>query len=438
MVRLRNKISGSYIISFFEMYINTNSEDMVINELPIKDMTVLFHEYIHFLQDFTTYYGLNNIYCHSEYLHSVVNRIYKLNSDNFIVPFKIEDNEDNEDNVLLNNQICKLTSGDDKTISQCIIKEIFEIEDELMKNIHIESISSITLYLDNENLVSFGSIAIMESMAYILEQCCSPNGYISSPDFPYNAAAKVADYYVTDFSSNKLMLLALCDMSLQSFNPGACFVRVMKDIQSGSLKFDNPEAIYDYFYRKKVVKLNHFHGNTFIECFKSLAETIRGLLKSYLKDMPILKSFYDWIDKLIDFSIDWRENDRYFLLKMARHEDLATNNYWGQAVYDVGTPLMSNNSKGKYYKIPPYTMTSTDMNVEYFKAIHEIMKIFEHGATSCSMYEWCSKSPNSTPNDLCKISPWQKCNEEKLCPLAFVWKHWKLTNKVPKNNQYSN
>lgn len=432
MVRLRNKISGSYIISFFEMYINTNSEDMIINKLPIKDMTVFFHEYIHFLQDFTTYYGLNNIYYHSEYLHSVVNRIYNLDSDSFIVPFKIEDNNDN---VLLNNQICKLTSGDVISIDLCNIKEIIESEDMLLENKYMKSIPSITLYLDNEDIVSFGAIAIMESMAYILEQCCSPKGYMSSPDFPYSAAGKVADYYVKDFSSNKLMVLALCDMSLQSSNPGACFVRVMKGIQNGELKFNQPEEIYDHIYDNKAVTLSQ--QKTFLECFKSFTETVRDLLKSYLKDMSILESFYDWIDRLLNFSIDWRENNRYFLLEMARHDDLATNNCFGKAVHDVGTPLMSNNIEGGYYKIRPHTMTSTDMNVEYFKAIHEAMKILDQGSTTCSMYEWCNKSPNSTPNDLCKTSPWKKCNEEKLCPLAFVWKHWNLTNKTPKYNKYS-
>lgn len=73
MSRLRSTVLGYYIPSFFEMHVDTYHNDMTINKLPPGDMTTLFHEYIHFLQDFTTYYGLNGIYVHSQYLHSVVN-----------------------------------------------------------------------------------------------------------------------------------------------------------------------------------------------------------------------------------------------------------------------------------------------------------------------------------------------------------------------------
>ena len=92
MTRLCSKTLGYYIPSFFEMHIDTNIDDLTINQLPIRDMTILFHEYIHFLQDFTTFYGLSAIYTHSEYLHSVVNRIYSNGSTSFLVPFEIKDN----------------------------------------------------------------------------------------------------------------------------------------------------------------------------------------------------------------------------------------------------------------------------------------------------------------------------------------------------------
>lgn len=59
MSKRRSTLLGFYVPSFFEMHVDTDQTDMTINKLPLKDMTTLFHEYIHFLQDFTTYYGLN-------------------------------------------------------------------------------------------------------------------------------------------------------------------------------------------------------------------------------------------------------------------------------------------------------------------------------------------------------------------------------------------
>ena len=124
MTRLCSKTLGYYIPSFFEMHIDTNIDDLTINQLPIRDMTILFHEYIHFLQDFTTFYGLSAIYTHSEYLHSVVNRIYSNGSTSFLVPFEIKDNNDN---VLLNRQISQLTLGDTSEIDVLKISDIIAV-----------------------------------------------------------------------------------------------------------------------------------------------------------------------------------------------------------------------------------------------------------------------------------------------------------------------
>ena len=225
------------------------------------------------------------------------------------------------------------------------------------------------------------------------------------------------------------MVLALCDMSLQSSNPGACFVRVMKGIRDGQVKFCKPEEIYDYFYSQVSVTAYKTESNL-LSHFKRLLAIAQTCMKSYLRDMPILTDYYRWIDNLVSFAIDWRQNDRYFLLKMARHNELTTNGCWGYVVRRVGSPLMSNN-KGDHFKIPQQGATP-DMDVEYFKAIRQLERLFEEGLGNCDMYQWCMCSPNATPNDLCRTTPWRKCDEKRLCPYALLWKHWNLRGREPK------
>ena len=425
MPRLKSTSLGYYIPSFFEMHVNTNSDDLTINKLPLKDMTVLFHEYIHFLQDFTTYYGLNAIYAYSEYLHSVVNRIYGIKAKEFTVPFNITDNTDN---VLLNKQLLNFTQGDTEECSPFSVDEVEEDVDELLPNAYMKNVSNVILNL-NGDLRVFGAIAIMESMSYLMERQCSPAGYEKSPDFPYRSAELVADYYVKDFSNNPLMVLALCDMSLQSSNPGACFVRVMKGIRDGNVTFEKPEDIYDHFYNQISVTA-YGSESTLVSHFKMLLSVVQNCMKSYLRDMPILKEYYDWIDHLVKFAINWREHDRYFLLKMARHNDLVTNGCWGFAVHEVGSPLMVNN-KGIHFKILQ-DGGAVGMDVEFFRAIRQIESLFEKGKTNCEMYDWCKNSPNATPNELCGIAPWKKCTEERLCPYGLLWRHWNLKDREPK------
>lgn len=189
MTRLKSNVLGYYIPSFFEMHVDTNRDDLTIDHLPLRDRTVLFHEYIHFLQDFTTYYGLNAIYAYSEYLHSVVNRVYGIKTMDFPVPFEINENTDN---VLLNKQILSFTQGDTLENGDYEVNEINEDCGTLLPNAYMKDIPNVILNLNGDMRV-FGAIAIMESVAYIMERLCSPIGYETSPNFLYRSAELVAD-----------------------------------------------------------------------------------------------------------------------------------------------------------------------------------------------------------------------------------------------------
>lgn len=426
MTRIYNNLIGSYIPSFFEMNISTDSDDLSIDKLSDRDVTILFHEYIHFLQDFTTIYGLSAIYTHSEYIRSVINRIYKYSSKKFYVPFKIEDNSDN---VFLNKTISRFTFGDNSEINEITIDDINITYDELPPNEYIKEIPNITLIVNKGDYVTFGAIAIMENMAYIMERCCSPRSYEKSPEFPYQVAEKVAEFYSPEFANDKYKVLALCDISLHSSNPGVFFVKVMKGIAENRISFETPESVYDYLYTLDVYDYGTFEQKTFLDAYKQRLIQIQHLLKEYIKNMPIIKSYHKWIDGITNFSLKWRESDRYLLLNMARHQDLSTNRYWANVIHEVGTPLMSN-KKGHYFKIPPHGSTE-DMDVELFRAIREIELLFESGSVECSMYNWCKISNNKSINNLCKRTPWKKSTEGYLCPYALLWRHWKLSSYTP-------
>ena len=417
---------GSYIPTFFEMHVATRDDDMTINQMSDGDATVLFHEYIHFLQDITTFYGLNNLYVQSEYLHSVVNRV-KGNLQ-FQVPYMIRDNKDN---VLLNQKICRLTNGDSEESSFYLVHSVDEWSDDLaddfISNPPISEIKNIVLN-QNDNMRSFGAIAIMESMAYILERLCSPNAYVSSPDYPYRAAELVAIYYDAKFGNDLLRVLALCDMSLQNSNPGLCFVNIMKLVGEGKLLFDTPESIYDYFYNRRV-KSVYGRVTSWQDSYNKLLNQVDTCLQDYIKGIDSLKSYHEWINHLVDFSRDWRNNDRYFLLKMARKNYLKKNDCWGYTVARIGSPLMVN-ANNHYFKLP-YDGMQEGESVEMYAALKEIYKLFLEGNKPCGLLTWCNDSLESTPNELCNTAPWKKVGETKLCPYAFFWRHWGLTGCEP-------
>ena len=435
MIRKKDDILGGYIPAFFEMQVNCSTNNFDFNRLSNNELSVFLHEYVPFLQDITTTYGLSNIYFYSEYLSSVINRLYKCpKPSDFDVPFLINDNNDN---VLLNQQIRSVTIGDSAFAPDIQISYISDVlinDFNLLPNPNLLDIKEITLCLKTESgsdeLYTFGALAIMENMAYLIERLCFPNDYTKSPDYPYTTAEKVSDYYVNEFSKNSEMVLALCDMSLMTFNPGQVYVEVMQDIKNGHLNFSKPEDIYDYFYSLSSESV-YTQRLLFTEVFDSILSIAKSKIKNYIRDMPIITNdFYTWIDKIYSFAKECRLQKRYIFLEIARAGALKNNTIFNSIMNRIGSPLMTCDNK-HFYKIP-YEKNTIKTDVEYFKAIGQITKLFESGEKACSLLEWCKNSPLNQTNSFCVISPWKKCFENNLCFYAMLWKHWNLVGYTPK------
>lgn len=424
---LKDDVLGSYIPSFFEMCVNTPSDDLTITNLSPKDRVTYFHEYVHFMQDFSTMMGLNNLYVHSEYIHSVVNRIYTQGST-FTIPVQIEDNSDM---VKLNKHISDLVNGDTEPITTFNIRGVtIEHSQIFIKNPFLPVISSSVVETTDGDYFVLGAMAIMESMAYLMEQLCAPNDYEKSPEFPYDSAEKVAQFIAPEIACNKLNLLALCDVSLQTSNPGVFFVEMLKGFHTKRWTINEPKDIYDILYKElKLRNIQTKEELLFIQCFEEKVNQVMDLLKDYIKEIPKVQAYYKWIDNLRSFALDWRINRPYFLLEMASCNDLLKNSQWGELIHKIGSPLICNANEN-YFKMP-ISIGNNEMDVEYFRAIREIEKLFEHGQIECTMKKWCLDSPDSTPNELCATAPWKKNKEERLCPYAFLWKHWNLASREP-------
>lgn len=97
--RKQHKTLGFYLSSFFLLHVSTKESLRNINTISDKAFSILFHEYIHFLQDITTFYGLNNTHVTVEYLKYCNNFVVSGSAKQFEVP--INPDPTNSDNVLL-------------------------------------------------------------------------------------------------------------------------------------------------------------------------------------------------------------------------------------------------------------------------------------------------------------------------------------------------
>lgn len=428
MARRLNATLGYYVPAFFEMHVDTNSPDLTLSQLKNTDATVLFHEYIHFLQDISSCYGLGNLYCYSEAFKEVSSIVNLSNNKELTVPVAY----DNGHNVELNNLIQTETIGSRDEIDRFEISDIDIFDIDMIEGSELEQIKGVLVTCEDGNVFQFGALAIMESMAYILERLCSPSGYVSSPEFPYSSAEKVAAYYSNTFAENLLLVLALCDMSLQSSNPGMVFYNFMVGIHKGDLSFSTPEEIYDYFYSIDMFSAN-LGRSSFLHQFNVLIDKVGDILKSYMIIPGFDTTYHKWIDCIVDFAKDWRNIDRYYLINMARIPDLLKNGALGKAFKEIGSPVMVNNMND-YFIIPPDVLNkgSLGIGLEIFMALNQIDDLFKSGIKKCRLIKFCNKSFPGTVDSNCLASPWNRSSYPQLCLFCIFWKHWGFADRINK------
>lgn len=419
--RKLNTKTGAYDSGIFVMTLDTNKEIPAIKDMDNETLAVFFHEYVHYLQDITTVTGYQNIHANSEYLKTVINRIINTPSKRFLTPFEINDNKDN---VAVNLSIREETAGVSDSIQLMKIKDV-KITNS--KSIYqIRKFREATILCEDGKKLKFGSLAIMESMAYMLEQMCTD--YLPSPDYPYNSAKLIAEHIVPEIAKDPISLIAVCDMSLLCSNPGPMFLTFLFLVRDGSIKIEKPEDIIDWFYATEYPSLNENQTVSLLENFKTMHTVAFNALRSYIKEIALGDEIKDYFDKMAERTLNLRENDRYFMINLARGGLCLKNEMFLKLVSQLGFPLLKN-LNDEYYLYN--NSLGNAENLQFFSAIEEISKMFFDGQDSCTMKKWCKHSPKSTPDFNCDIAPWKKIGDSRLCPYAFLWIHWGLKEYTP-------
>ena len=123
MLRNYNQTLGSYTPAFFHINLNFPfyQSRLALYNLKKKDLSTFVHEYIHFLQDISSYSLLNNAYVYSEYMHAAAHCIYKYPKGVFQIPLKIPRNYGNID---LNRFVNTTCMGDFSDRDNIFVKKV--------------------------------------------------------------------------------------------------------------------------------------------------------------------------------------------------------------------------------------------------------------------------------------------------------------------------
>lgn len=428
---LKSTLLGFYEPSFFEMHVCTNECLEDINHLSPQSSSVFFHEYTHFLQDIITSFGLIN-------LANVVNVQKALNGyicqqdSSFIIPIDWELVYPKVHNTSLAFDVYwgeHSSPFDSYAFVSNIGWENGPVKG-FERRIH-------WIYIDyirkgQHDKCYFGAYAIMESMAYLLESMICDK-VLPAPDYPYHFVELLALYRYPEIAKDKILLILLCDIALNTYHPGKFLDEIMTRWARDKFMPNSYYEVYDYAagYRFRDLCQNEY---TFNELFaKSIDDGINAFSDYFtIHDFDSVKN---WGVKLMKTAQEIRNKQPYFwvdILQKTTPQE-RREEFYKLFLIKLGTPLMVNDLNECFFI--PHNIYQGDVNLmSILRAIKELRNYLTEPDPSCSLTQYCEKTIDISQMD-CK-NPWniflrKDYSTIQLCPFCTLLKAWGIFNKQP-------
>lgn len=431
MKRKLNTILGFYSPSFMHMHVGTNKSLKNLNTIADDySESIFIHEYIHFIQDVTTNYGLANIIKIVDYMRFVNNYLRTKPPGAFDTP--VQPILDAKDNVYINLKLEEIYNGSGNAVyaellSARIVSRMMQLP---IGNRPVEIVE--VTYKDkdgNRQEFEFGSLCIIESMAYIIESSCYPNCE-PSPVLPYHGAEKLAQLILPSFAENRINVLALCDAALKTLNPGPLFLKTLLRAKKNNHVFEVPEEVYPYC--EETVDAFTINGiDNLDNLFQFSSDLAISQLKGYFND-PEFDRIKEWLEATFQKGLKFRKEHPFFPVDMARNGKMADNRTFKAFISLVGSPLITNDDNEINLFDP--NQINHEANYPLIWAIEQIHNIFWGIQRNCEMIGFCKKNSHIQTDSRCENAPWERTQDKENgpCPLSIMWHHWALKNYYPR------
>lgn len=416
--------SGRYVPSFFMMKIDSEHFG---NDMTDKDLSLFVHEYVHFLQSFTTVKGLERLTSDFWMLRRMVEYIKEQGKQNVSVPF----NKDILNELTKNNELIDTIawgeSGADSYDDKIQLEDIL-VDTKTFDIDGVRYMDTVALtYVDaegKEGVCVFGIRDLYEGMAYLIEQLITKD-YEHSPDCPYSTAKMVAEYYYPELVKDSRNIIALCDNALMFSNPGVEYVRMLQYMKEVSFLPQSPDEIYAFIESNwEVYDIDR--SVTTLDAFVLKVSEAREILHGCLSNDAYFDSYHQWVDFILDFAIYLRTFNPLFWLDVVDNGYVKENLYFNTLLNSIGTPIV------EIKKNECFSMNIMDERIDtyclsYFRVFYQIYELLTDGRLMCNLLPWCSDPRCATePDKCCWNEPWNHCEQKDLCPFVAIWNHWGL------------
>lgn len=423
---------GYYEPVFLHLRVNNNEDIFDLNELlknkdKIRLFSTFLHEYIHFLQNVTTTYGLMYSIFYIDLIKEINWTIRHDGKPEFEVPVTIT----NHSNIEVNIKLQGIYRGDDKG-SELIKYDCYEVEETEVMDRDGNISRPVKYRVKYHDLITrryksmyFGATCIKEYMAHVIQSKFSPD--TKHPDIPYLIAELIIEKEYPDLCKDKMLIVALCDASLMCLHPAQMFFKTIERMRNETFIAKSVADIYDFTFADLTFE-GQFGKLTPKELFDKFIELTNSQFYDALQ-ADIFEPNYLWIKHIFTEAQKLRENHISFITELVEDKEKLSSTFF-QVVQNFGTPFFTNNT-GKGGFIPPKDLNKLPIQPYQLLVFKQVINIF-YGKNSCSLYDFCKSRPDKDiTNNLCQTAPWKRVNELELCSLAQIWKTWGLINEIP-------
>lgn len=430
---LKSFTAGFYEPSLFHIHIDG---DVKLDDWKSWDedsLYAFFHEYIHFLQDIMTCFGLYNMYVNGEYISYATNTIYPLKSGEFKVPIPIVPGPNK---VYDNKQIKSITLAYSELLpnNQEHPMNILGVPKEYKRSvpiwggsIQVEDYKVSAL----QGNFSIGGFQILESMAYLAQKAIYGSSMpYKAPNYPYDVVEQIARKVITplpDSQEFSAFLFGLCHVSLMTSNPAKTFTHLLEETKSKQPLADWKVTLEE-FYRNTYVKDLNGQVKTIIQAvdtFKIIA--LQNLDKQlYTPEHLLVRK---WYHNAIEEMCAWWQANPMLLVDLLTFGPLKTNSIFTTFIERIGTPLLTNIHDESYIYQPKNIDIPLKQHARLMAA-GSIISTLEDADFKCGLYDYCKKR-GCCVDDRCLTSPWKRARRFFPCPYGHLWYGWGLSKFNP-------
>jgi hypothetical protein len=416
---LKSHTRGYYTPSFYKLVVNTiyNLSDLQKLEKQRLPFSTFFHEYLHFLQDISTSFGLMN---GSIILNEIkyFNAHARNQNTTFNLPIPLNSNS----SVDTSRQMRIIYMGPVKSGNIDKISNVKKVESSVIIphpfNKKLEKVV-INLELKDGSFkeIDFGGIALIESMAHIAQTHYYPE--VDHDAIPYKLAQLVVNHIYPEFAKNPLYVFALCDACLMTYHPGLTFFEFLNGIKNEGKLPSSEEEVYELVY--STITGN---GKNILELFEELSNKAQEEFTHYFTT-DLHTNEKEWIKTVLERAKQLRLNQPTFLLDLLKQEK-ANSEQFRNIILELGSPLIQN-IDSESHMFTPRGFEKISLRIDVFSSINEIFKVFDTGKSGCGLIDYCKNSEKGNITDnRCVHEPWKRSTDIETCGFGILWKIWGL------------